>query len=66
MSIQGQHKRPREEGPDSPDDEPQMNKRQVKIWNQSSFFVFNEKNGSYFGNYSRDNFSVICLSRSLA
>ncbi|XP_065061399.1 anoctamin-7-like isoform X1 [Rhopilema esculentum] len=25
----GQHKRPREEGPDSPDDEPQMNKRQI-------------------------------------
>ena len=31
LSVQGPHKRPREEGPDSPDDEPQMSKRQVSI-----------------------------------
>ena len=29
--FQGPHKRPKEEGPDSPGDEPQLNKRQVPI-----------------------------------
>eukprot|EP00794_Sanderia_malayensis_P016506 gene16505-18151_t len=57
----GGHKRPREEGPDSPDDEPQMNKRQVlkHYWGRWSKWLkyqpldhvreyYGEKIGLYF------------------
>jgi len=36
--IQGPHKRPKEEGPDSPEDEPQLNQRQVGMFPRSYIF----------------------------
>ena len=40
LSVQGPHKRPREEGPDSPDDEPQMSKRQVSIVSRAAERIY--------------------------